>query len=61
MTHDLLLMRSVKTHASQEEFIATHARRVELPYRILRALEAAAVILLHYVRTGELLYTCSLD
>ena len=56
MTRDTLLRSRAKTYAAQKELISAHAHRVGLPYRMPHVLEAAAVILSHYVRTGERLY-----
>ncbi|MCU0317884.1 MAG: hypothetical protein MUC61_00895 [Amoebophilaceae bacterium] len=56
MTRDTLLRSRVKTYTAQKELIFAHAHRMGIPYRMPHVLEAATVILSHYVRTGERLY-----
>lgn len=56
MTRDTLLKSRGKTYAAQKDSIAAHVHLVGLPYRMPHVLEAATVMLSHYVRTGERLY-----
>jgi hypothetical protein len=59
----VLMMREVlggsrdKDYAFQQALVAHHASCTGLPYELPSALEAATVILSHYVRSGERLYT----
>ena len=41
----------------QESLVAKHAKKSKIPYEIPKALEATTAILMHYVETGEALYT----
>ena len=59
MTRDVLEGSRNKTYADQQAMVADHARRTGLPYELPGALEAATAILLHYVRSGERLYSDS--
>jgi hypothetical protein len=56
MTRDVLESSRKKDYASQKALVACHAGRAGLPYALPGALEAATVILAHYVRSGERLY-----
>jgi hypothetical protein len=56
MTREVLPRSLYQTCAVQDELIATCAHATGLPYTVPCALEAATVILSHYVRTGERLY-----
>jgi hypothetical protein len=56
MTRDMLPDSHDKAYAYQKELVAAYAKRAGLPYELPKALEAATVILTHYVRTGERLY-----
>jgi hypothetical protein len=56
MTRDVLPESRNKTYADQKELVAVHASRTGLPYELPKALEAAAAILTHHVRSGERLY-----
>ena len=56
MTRDVLEGSRGRTYASQQALVATHASRTGLRYELPGALEAATVILSHYVRSGERLY-----
>ena len=57
MTCDVLEGSRGKRYAVQRALIAAHARETGLPYVLPSALEAATAILLHYVRSGERLYS----
>ena len=57
VTRDVLEGSRDKTYASQQALVAGHASRTGLRYALPGALEAATAILLHYVRSGERLYT----
>ena len=60
MTRSVLEGSKGKDHAAAHEaMVAQHAGRTDLPYRFPGALEAATVILSHYVRSGERLYSDS--
>jgi hypothetical protein len=56
MTRDVLEGSRNERYASQKALVAGHAERTKLPYELPGALEAATVILSHYVRSGERLY-----
>jgi hypothetical protein len=56
MTRDVLEGSRGKDYKSQKALIAHHASRTGLPYELPGILEAATVILSHYVRSGERLY-----
>ena len=56
MTRDVLEGSRERTYASRKALVAAHAKRTGLPYELPGALEAATVILSHYVRSGERLY-----
>jgi hypothetical protein len=57
MTRDVLEGSRDEAYASQQALVAHHASRTGLPYELPGALEAATVILLHYMRSGGYLYT----
>jgi hypothetical protein len=57
MTRDVLEGSRDEPYASQKDLVSRHASRTGLPYELPGALEAATVILSHYVRSGEHLYT----
>ena len=57
MTRDVLPDSRGKTYEDQKALVVMHACNNGLPYELPLALEAATAILLHYVRTGERLYT----
>jgi hypothetical protein len=57
MTRDVLEGSKSKKQEAQNALVAAYARETSLPYVLPSALEAATVILLHYVRSGERLYT----
>jgi hypothetical protein len=57
MTRDVLEGSRSKKHADQNALIAARADETGLPYVLPSALEVATVILSHYVRSGERLYT----
>jgi hypothetical protein len=57
MTREVLEGSRNKDYASQKSLVATRAGETELPYELPGALEAATVILSHYVRSEERLYT----
>jgi hypothetical protein len=59
MTRKVLAGSRRKDYASQKALIAAHASETGLPYELPGALEAATVMLSHYVRTGERLYSDS--
>jgi hypothetical protein len=56
MTRDVLEDSRNRKYAAQEALVAERAGETELPYVLPGALEAATVILSHYVRSGERLY-----
>jgi hypothetical protein len=57
MTRNVLEGSKSKKKEAQNALVAAYARETGLPYVLPSALEAATVILLHYVRSGERLYT----
>jgi hypothetical protein len=57
MTRDVLEGSRDRCYTDQKKLLAQHASRTNFPYELPSALEAAAVILSHYVRSGERLYT----
>lgn len=56
MTRDILEGSRSKKYAFQKALVASRARDTGLPYALPGVLEAATVILSHYVRSGERLY-----
>jgi hypothetical protein len=59
MTRDVLEDSRNKEYSAQEALVAVRARETGLPYGLPGVLEAATVILSHYVRGGERLYSDS--
>jgi hypothetical protein len=59
MTRAVLEGSRNKRYDAQKKLISDHARRTRLSYELPGALEAATVMLSHYVRTGERLYSDS--
>ncbi len=57
MTRGVLEGSRDETYTAQRDLVAACAREVGLPYELPGALEVAATILLHYVRSGERIYT----
>jgi hypothetical protein len=57
MTRDVLEGSRDKEYPEQKALVAARARETGFPYELPGALEAATVILSHYVRGGEHLYT----
>jgi hypothetical protein len=57
MTRDVLEGSRSKKYADQRIMIAALANETRLPYALPSTLEATTVILSHYVRSGERLYT----
>ena len=57
MTKDVLPESRAKSYADQYALVADQARRTGLAYEVPGALEAAIVVLLHYARSGERLYS----
>ena len=57
MTKDVLPGSRDKRYADQCALVADHANRTGLPYKVPGDLEAAVVMLLHHVRSGERLYS----
>ena len=57
MTRDVLDGSRSKSYQDQCALVADHASRTGLPYEVPGALEAAVVVLLHHVRSGERLYS----
>ena len=57
MTRDVLPGSRWKSYADQCALVSDHANRTGLPYEVPGALEAAVVMLLHHVRSGERLYS----
>ena len=57
MTRDVLPGSRWKSYADQCKLVEDHAARTGLAYELPGALEAAVVMLLHYVRSGERLYS----
>jgi hypothetical protein len=57
MTRDVLPGSRNETYSHQQALVATHARRTGLAYELPGVVEAATVILSHYVRSGERFYT----
>jgi hypothetical protein len=56
MTRDVLEGSRHKAYAAQKALVAQYASRTGLSYVLPGVLEAAAVVLSHYVRSGERLY-----
>ena len=56
MTKEVLPESRNKSYEDQCALVAAHAKRTGLGYEVPGALEAAVVMLLHYVRSGEYLY-----
>ena len=56
MTKDVLPGSRWKSYEGQCALVANHANRTGLAYEVPGALEAAVVVLLHHVRSGEFLY-----
>ena len=57
MTRDVLDGSRDKSYQDQCALVADHANRTGLAYEVPGALEAAVVMLLHHVRSGERLYS----
>ena len=57
MTRDVLPGSRWNSYADQCALVSAHANRTGLPYEVPGALEAAVVMLLHHVRSGERLYS----
>ena len=57
MTRDVLPESRNKRYQAQCALVANHANRTGLGYEVPGALEAAVVMLLHHVRSGERLYS----
>ena len=57
MTKDVLPESRNKSYEEQCALVAAHAKRTGLGYKVPGALEVAVVMLLHYVRSGECLYS----
>jgi hypothetical protein len=57
MTRCILPNTSTMDYPTQKTWVAMHADRMQLPYTMPHALEAATAILSHYVCSGERLYT----
>ena len=57
MTKDVLPESRNKSYADQCALLSDHANRKGLAYEVPGALEAAVVMLLHHVRSGERLYS----
>jgi hypothetical protein len=57
MTRGILPNTSAMGYSAQKAWVAMYADRVQLPYTVPHALEAATAILSHYVCSGERLYT----
>ena len=57
MTKDVLPESRDKSYMDQYALVAAHAERTGLTYEVPGALEAAVVMLLHHVRSGERLYS----
>ena len=56
MTRGVLPGSRYKSYRDQFALVANHANRTGLAYKVPGALEAAVVMLLHHVRSGEFLY-----
>jgi hypothetical protein len=59
MTHEVLEGSRDKRYDAQKALISAHASETGLSYELPGALEAATVMLSHYVRSGERLYADS--
>ena len=57
MTRDVLPGSRGKSYQNQRKLISEHAARTGLDYSVPNVLEAAVVMLLHHVRSGERLYS----
>jgi predicted GTPase len=56
MTRDVIPDSRSKTYEDQKALVQKHAQSSQIPYELPKALEAATVILMHHVETGERLY-----
>jgi hypothetical protein len=59
MTREVLEGSRDKQYDTQKQLVSDHALRTGLSYELPSALEAATVMLSHYVRSGERLYAGS--
>ena len=57
MTRDVIPDSRDKTYDDQKKLVQSHAQKTGIPYALPMSLEATAAILMHYVETGERLYT----
>ena len=57
MTRDVLPESRTKSYEDQCSLVADYAKRMGISYEVPGALEAAVVMLLHHVRSGERLYS----
>jgi len=57
MTKDVIPKSRNKAYKKQKRLVASHAQKSGIPYELPKALDATTAILMHYVETGEHLYT----
>jgi len=57
MTRDVIPESRNQTYADQCDLVASHAKEKNLPLELPLALDAAASILMHHVKTGDPLFT----
>ena len=56
MTRDIIPGSRGRNYSKFCDMIAHHRKKTGLPYELPHLLEATAIILIHYVKTGERLY-----
>lgn len=57
MTKDIIPNTQNKNYKDQQDFVAQIRQRTQLKYELPTTLQAASTILLHYIKTGEYLFT----
>ena len=57
MTRDIIPGSKYENYSKCSDMIANHRKKTGIPYELPHLLEATASILMHYVRTGERLYS----
>ena len=57
ISRDVIPESRSKTYDAQKKLVANYAQKSGVPYVLPKALDAATAIFMHYVETGEYLYT----
>jgi len=57
MTRDVIPDSRSKTYEAQKALVASHAQKSKIAYELPKALDATAAILMHYVETGNRIYS----